>query len=1271
MKDGVVATDVLTNLATEAEMAGWGTEGLPSDRVSCENGAILTTSERWCLMIDPQLQGITWIKNRYRGEEHDLQVTRMGQAKMVQMFEVALEHGKPVLVENMAESVEAVLSPVIGRQTSQKGAKEIIKLGDKEIICNIAGNPDNKVKRFLLVMQTKLANPHYSPEIQAETTLVNFTVTEAGLEDQLLFLVVKLERPDLAATKAQIITDMNMFKVGLAEKEATLLDELAKAEGDLTENVELILLLEDTEKEASIIKGKMIDSLETQRNVDEISEVYRPAAKRGALFFFMMMDLRKMHSFYKYSLDAYIIVVTRAITAITLNKYAEPEPVEKEEPAEGEEGGEGGDAGSDAGSDKPPVKEPTPELIICELIGKELTKRVQLLTMTVSQQSFNFTRRGLFDAHKLLVASLFLFRIMQQEEEVDQQEVKLLFNCPPDPTASERTEAIKELLTEFQWGQLKRLEEHPYFAEIGLCANVESDFMSWKRYSTADKPEIEEPPKAFRDASAIKKLMLLKVIRPDRCGGALQQMVIERLGSKFITQDPFDMVATFDETSNVAPVFFVLFPGTDPTPLVEGLGKNLKDYYPNSKNKTESNGFFVNISMGQGQENVATAALDKQAQEGGWVFLQNIHLMQGWLPTLERALEKLEEPGTDPEFRCFLSSEPPSALYGPLQDLIREGILQRCLKIADEAPSDLKSTLKRAYAKFEGDVTETGQINIDVVPDQRPAYKAALYGLCFFHAVVLGRRQFGPQGFSRAYPFNDGDLQICGMVLKNYLNNAFENDTDVPWPDLRYVFGEIMYGGHITDPWDRRVTNAYLSLLIKVDLMDLSANMMICPGLKSPDSTKLEYADYKKLTETKFPAESPKLFGMHENTEVGMLQQQGAFIFKTFAGLAGGGAGGGVNLEEAKGHVDAWLVGDGTEDALLPAAFDMMVYRGKIREMDDAATAAYVESVGEVVFQGTTLAELVAGGKVALINEWLDKAKKDPVAAGVSENNKPPPKLAEDPYVIVGFQEADRMNVLLKTMKSSLIELDLGVAGALNVTDAMEALAGGLNSNSVPAAWAKYAWPCLKDLQNWGLDLNQRCQQLRCWLDNINRDLNGAGQLKNRCLTATWMSGFFNAMAFITAIMQVTARANKLPLDDMVIRSTFTNSESPNAWVQVSNLLSQAEKGTDAVCIPMRDGQLTYGYFMEGAGWELGKGDSDEGYITDAKLKELRYVMPMCHLFAIRSEEYSPTNMFIIPIFYTSTRGATFVCSINARMDPDDFAERWIIAGAALLLQPE
>lgn len=106
--------------------------------------------------------------------------------------------GKPVLIENLENSIDAVIAPVYGRAIIKKGKNKYIKMGDKELSLH---------DKFNLYLHTKLSNPHYPPEIQAECTLINFTVTENGLEDQLLTLVVRKERPDLASQKEQLIQE--------------------------------------------------------------------------------------------------------------------------------------------------------------------------------------------------------------------------------------------------------------------------------------------------------------------------------------------------------------------------------------------------------------------------------------------------------------------------------------------------------------------------------------------------------------------------------------------------------------------------------------------------------------------------------------------------------------------------------------------------------------------------------------------------------------------------------------------------------------------------------------------------------------------------------------------------------------------------------------------------------------------------------------------------------------------------------------------------------
>ena len=186
-------------------------------------------------------------------------------------------------------------------------------------------------------------------------------------------------------------------------------------------------------------------------------------------------------------------------------------------------------------------------------------------------------------------------------------------------------------------------------------------------------------------------------------------------------------------------------------------------------------------------------------------MLQNVHLMQSWLPLLERAIDEASTNlSTNPEFRVIITAEPPPA---PLVSNLPESLLKSCVKVANEAPADLLSNLSRAWSSFSQD---------DMDSSSSPnTYKHCLFVLCWYHAIVLGRRRFGTQGWSRRYAFNAGDLNVCANILLQYIkaNTNPDGKVKVPWDDLRYNFGEIMYGGHITDSWDRRTNNAYLTTL--------------------------------------------------------------------------------------------------------------------------------------------------------------------------------------------------------------------------------------------------------------------------------------------------------------------------------------------------------------------------------------------------------------------------------------------------------------------------
>lgn len=108
-------------------------------------------------------------------------------------------------------------------------------------------------------------------------------------------------------------------------------------------------------------------------------------------------------------------------------------------------------------------------------------------------------------------------------------------------------------------------------------------------------------------------------------------------------------------------------------------------------------------------------------------------------------------------------------------------------------------------------------------------FRKAVYGLVWFHALLIERKKFKTLGWNITYAFNDSDYQVCEDLLSIYMgrfkdgikNPEFEASQPVPWMAVQYLIAEGNYGGRITDNNDRRLIKVYASEIFNDELISI------------------------------------------------------------------------------------------------------------------------------------------------------------------------------------------------------------------------------------------------------------------------------------------------------------------------------------------------------------------------------------------------------------------------------------------------------------------
>ncbi|XP_076639069.1 dynein axonemal heavy chain 1 isoform X1 [Colletes latitarsis] len=558
----------ITNMLVDsATMSEWTLQGLPNDELSVQNALIVTKSSSYPLLVDPQNQGKMWIKNKECMNE--LQITSLNHKYFRTHLEDSLSLGRPLLIEDIAEELDPVLDNVLEKNFIKSGSIEKVIVGDKE--CDV-------MPGFMLYITTKLPNPAYSPEISAKTSIIDFTVTMLGLEDQLLGRVILMEKADLEAERVALFESVMTNQRSMKELESTLLHRLTSSEGSLVDDEALINVLRETKTTAESVNEKLKVSALTEKKITLAREEFRAVASRGSILYFLIVEMSNVNVMYQNSLRQFLTIFDNSITK----------------------------------SVKSPIT----------------NERINIILRHLTYEVWAFTLRSLYERHKSLFTLMLAMKIDCHRGAISHAE----FNAFIKGGASLDLNAVASKpfrwILDITWLNLVEISKLEVFSDI--LAKIEFSEKEWQAWYEKDRPEEEELPCGYqKKLDVFRKLLLIRSWSPDRTLSQARRYVIESLGKEYGEAKILDLEATWLESEVRTPLICILSIGSDPSPQITALAKQKSIQ-------------LRSVSMGQGQEFHARRLISDAMNAGGWVLLQNIHLSLPFCTEVMDALVETE-----------------------------------------------------------------------------------------------------------------------------------------------------------------------------------------------------------------------------------------------------------------------------------------------------------------------------------------------------------------------------------------------------------------------------------------------------------------------------------------------------------------------------------------------------------------------------------------------------------------------------------------------------
>ena len=779
------------------DKAIWQNCKLPNDNICLENATILQRFNRYPLIIDPAGQATEFIKTYYATKK--LTSTTFTDSSFLKLLENALRFGYPILVQDV-EKIDPIMNSLLNKEIHKQSGRNLIRIGDQEIDFSLT---------FNMFMITRDSSCHFTPDLCSRVTFLNFTITPSSLQNQILDIVLKNERPEVNQRKEELIKAQREYKVQLRQLEEDLLTAL-NSEGNLLENNEVMTRLEEIKKKSFEISEEVSKSEDIMKELESTMNEYAPLANKASRIFFALDSLEVIHYLYRYSLSFFMdilnyVIISKEVQEVPKNQYA------------------------------------IRQAKIIQILFKEIYHRVgySLLNKDKALLAMRLAQINLGDKFKNEINLLLKINsnIMNDASDISSDILggKLTLNQKKQLSELNKSEPFTGLVSEIT----SNSEAWNNFYNDAFAENsIPVEFLNKHKENISN----EKDQKIFDE---ITKSILLLVFRPDRMLNSIQSFLKEVFNEELVNIPELDLVKVIkDETNCKMPILFCSAPGFDASTKIESLARQL-----NKK--------FLSIAIGssEGFELVEKNWASK-IKSGEWLVLKNVHLAPNWLNEIEKRLYANEP---NPNFRLFLTME-----FNPK---IPANVLRISRKFVFELPSGIKHSLIRSYAnvltpaKSEKTPHERCRLHFLL------AWFHAVIGERLRY-VPIGWSKYYEFNESDQRCALEAIDEWINIYSKDRTNIP---PKQIPWDAIRTIIHQSMYGGKIDNEYDMKILESLVNLYFNEKAYSFNYPLFKTSSenqdnvLKIPDKTT--NAGFIEWINSIPNVESPEWSGLPNNAE--------------------------------------------------------------------------------------------------------------------------------------------------------------------------------------------------------------------------------------------------------------------------------------------------------------------------------------------------------------------------------------------------------------------